>query len=69
MLEHDLRALEVRDERVDGLLDDEPDAHRGCEVIDDVALVDELVDHGAVEHRVDDEMEVAIPAQVLDVAE
>ena len=47
VLEHDFRAFEVRDERVHGLLDDQPDADGGGEVIDDIALVHELVDDGA----------------------
>ena len=59
VVEHDLRSLDVRDERVHGLLDDQPDADGGREVVDDVALVDELVDDGRLQHRVDDEVEVA----------
>ena len=62
-LEHGLGALDVRDQRVDGLLDDQPHADRGREVVDDVALVDELVDDRRREHRVDDEVEVRPLAQ------
>ena len=45
VLEDGLRPTNVREERMDGLLDDEPDADRGREVIDDVALVHELTEH------------------------
>ena len=62
VLEHDLRALEVGHERVHRLLDDQPHAHGRSEVVDDVALVDELVDDSAVEHGIDDEMEVGVRA-------
>ena len=57
VLEHDLGAAEVGDERPHGLLDDEPHADRGGEVVDDVAAVDELVHDRRREHRVDDEVE------------
>ena len=67
VVEHDLRPLEVRDERVDGLLDDQPHADRRRQVVDDVALVHELVDDRRLEHRVDDEVEVLAGHQVLDV--
>ena len=69
VLEHDLGALEVRDERVHGLLDDESNAHGSREVVDDVALVDELVDDSPIEDGVDDEVEVGVRAEVLDVGE
>ena len=59
VVEHDLGALEVRDERVHRLLDDQPHADRRRQVVDDVALVHELVDDRRLEHRVDDEVEVA----------
>ena len=49
---------QVRDERVHRLLDDQPHADGGGEVVDDVALVDELVHDRRVEHGVDDEVEV-----------
>ena len=58
VLEHDLGALEVRDERVHRLLDDQPHADGRGEVVDDVALVHELVDDAELEHGVDDEVEV-----------
>ena len=45
-------------QRVHGLLDDQPDADRRGEVVDDVALVDELAHDRRREHRVDDEVEV-----------
>ena len=57
-LEDGLRALDVRDQRLHGLLDDQPDADRGGEVEDDVALVDELVDDVVRQDRVDDQVEV-----------
>jgi predicted glycoside hydrolase/deacetylase ChbG (UPF0249 family) len=38
-------------------------------VVDDVALVDELVDDRPVQHRVDDQMEVLAVAEMLDVVE
>jgi hypothetical protein len=52
VLEHELGAAHVRDERVHGLLDDEPDSDGGCHVEDDVALVHELVDDGGLEDGV-----------------
>ena len=67
MVEHVLRPLDVRDERVHRLLDDEPHAHRGRKMEDDVAAMYELVHDGRLEHRVDDEVEVAPFAQVGDV--
>ena len=69
VLQHDLGAAQVRDERVHGSLDDQAHADRGGEVVDDVAPVDELVDDRALEHAVDDEVEAAPVAQVLDVRE
>jgi len=44
VLEDGLRPLDVGDHRVDGLLDDQPDADSRSEVIDDIAFVDELAD-------------------------
>ena len=44
VLEHVLRALDIGEERVPRLLDDQPDTHCCGEVVDDVALVDELAD-------------------------
>ena len=69
VLEHDLGAAQVRDERLHRLLDDQPHADRRGEVVDDVALVDELVDDRPVQHRVDDEVEVRAVAEMLDVVE
>ena len=66
VLEHDLGALEVRDQGVHRLLDDEPDADGRCKVVDDITLVYELVDDSAVEHGIDHEVEV-VAGQVLDV--
>ena len=50
-----------------GLLDDQPDADCGCEVIDDVALVNELAEDGRREDRLDDQMEVASLLEVGDI--
>jgi hypothetical protein len=69
VLEDDLGAAHVRKQRLHGLLDDEADADGGGEVVDDVALVDELVDDGRREDGVDDEVEVPALAQVRDVVE
>ena len=69
VLEDDLGATQVRHERLHGLLDDQTDADRRSEVVDDVALVDELVDDRPVEHGVDDEMESVTIPEVLDVVE
>ena len=57
VIEHGLGALDVRHHGPDRVLDDEPHADRRREVIDDVALVDQLVDDGGGEDRVDDEVE------------
>jgi hypothetical protein len=67
VLEHDLRAAQVRDEGLDRLFDDQPHADSGREVVHDVAFVDELVDGRPVEYRVDDEMEPLSVAKMLDV--
>jgi hypothetical protein len=69
MLEHDLGSAEVRHECLHGLLDDQPDADSGGQVIDDVALVDELVDHRPVQHRVHHEVEPGAVTEVFDVVE
>ena len=50
-----------------GLLDDQPYAHRGRQVVDDVALVDEFSDDRGREDRVDDEVERGLLAEVRDV--
>ena len=68
VLEHRLGSAHVRDHRVHRLLDDQPHADRGGEVVDDVALVDELADDRRRQHRVDDEVEARPVAQLLDVA-
>jgi hypothetical protein len=67
VLEHGLRPLDVRDERVHGLLDDQADADGGGEVVDDVCLVHQLVYDRMREHGVDDEVEIAPFLQVGDV--
>ena len=61
-VEDDLRPADVRPERAQRLLDDEPHADRGTEVDDDVALLDELVDEQLVEDAAEHELEVrAVP--------
>jgi hypothetical protein len=69
VLEDDVRPADVREERAHRLLDDEPHADHRRQVVDDVALVDELVDDGRRKHGVDDEMEVPALAEVGDVLE
>ena len=69
VLEHDLGAAKVGHERLHRLLDDQPDADRGGEVVDDVALVDELVHARRLEDAVDDEVEGRAVPEVLDVRE
>ena len=67
VVEDVLGPLDVRDEGVHRLLDDQADSDRRCEMEDHVAPVDELVHDRRLEHRVDDEVEVAPFAQVRDV--
>ena len=67
VLEHRLRAPDVRDHRQHRLLDDQPDADRCREVVDDVAAVHELADDGGRQHRVDDEMEPLALAKMEDI--
>jgi hypothetical protein len=67
VVEHDLRPLDVRHQRAHGLLHDQAHADGGGEVVDDVALVYELVDDCGREDRVDDEVEVAPFPQMGDV--
>ena len=59
VVEDDLGALDVRDERAHGLLDDEPHADRRARDGRRRRNVHELVHDRRLEHRVDDEMEVA----------
>jgi hypothetical protein len=56
--EHGLGPLDVRNHGVHGLLDNETNADRCGQVIDDVALVHDLTDDRRREHGVDDEVEV-----------
>src|SRR6185369_10703755 len=53
----------------DRALDDQLDAHRGGEVVDDVHRVDQLGGDGTVHHRVDDVVEFVVCFQVLDVVD
>ena len=62
VIEHVLGALDVRHHRPDRVLDDQPHTDRCREVIDDVALVDQLVDDGGGEHRIDHEVEARVLA-------
>ena len=67
VLEHVLGALHVRQQRVARLLDDQADADGSGQVVDDVAAVHELADHGLREDRVDDEVEPVALAEMEDV--
>jgi hypothetical protein len=67
VLEHVLGALDVREQRVAGLLDDQLDADDSREVVDDIALVHELADDGRGEHGLDDEVEVLPLGELGDV--
>jgi hypothetical protein len=49
------------------VLHDQPHADRSSQVVDDVALVNELVDHRRRQYRVDDQVEGGIRAQLLDI--
>ena len=66
VLEHDLGALEVRDQGVHRLLDDEPDADGRCKVVDDITLVYELVDDGGLSTESTTRW-ICVAGQVLDV--
>ena len=67
MLEDELCATEIRDERPHGLLDDQAHPNRCGKVIDDVAAVDQLVHHRRLQDAVDDQVEAVAIAKVLDV--
>jgi hypothetical protein len=69
VIENILRALHVRDHRANWVLDDQPYADRGREVVDDLALVDQLVYNRRGEHRVHDQVEARVLAKVVDVLE
>ena len=69
MLEHDLGAVHVGLDRVDGLLDDQLHADRGRQVEDDVAAVDELGQQRLVRDRVDGVVEPRLVLQVRDVVD
>ena len=69
VLEDDVRPPHVRAEGAHRLLDDEPNSYRGREVVDDIAPVNELVDHGRRQDRVDDEVEIGALAKVRDILE
>jgi hypothetical protein len=59
-VQDDLRATHIRGDRLDGLLDDLPHAHRGGEVDHHVTLADRLVHHGMVEDVVDVEVKFRV---------
>ena len=69
VLQHDLGAVHVGFDRVDRLLDDEPDADGGGEMKDDIAAVDELGQQRLVLDRVDEVLESRPALQVGDVAD
>jgi hypothetical protein len=54
VLEDVLRSLDVCQHRADRLIYDEAHPDRRRQVVDDVALVDELADHGRRENGLDD---------------
>ena len=65
----DLGATDVGRERAERLLDDQLDAHRGREVDDDVATVDELIDLEVVEHGTDLDVQPWIATDLAQVVE
>ena len=65
--EHDLGALDVRLDRARRLLEDQPDADGGREVVDPVALLDGVLDERLVGDRVDDDPEAPLLLEVRDV--
>ena len=67
VFEHGFRSPDVGEEGVDGLLDDQPYSDGRGQVVDDVALVDELADDGRREDRFDDQMEVGALFEVGNV--
>ena len=67
VLEHVLGALNVRQQRPAGLLDDQADADGRGQVVHDVAPVHELADDRLREHRVDHEVEAFPVAEPRDV--
>jgi hypothetical protein len=67
VLEDDLGALDVGDQRAHGLLDDQAHAHGRRQVDDDVALVHELVHDRGREDGIDHEVEVPPFAELGDV--
>ena len=58
VFEHRLGALDVRDHRVDRLLDDQPDADGSREMEDHIAPMGELADDRVRQDGVDDEVKV-----------
>jgi hypothetical protein len=58
VVENDFGSLDVGDERADRLFDDEADADRSGQVVDNIALVDKLADDRWREDRVDDQVVV-----------
>ena len=67
VLEHVLRPLDVRQQRVPRALDDQPDPDDRGQVVDDVAAVHELADDRRREHGIDDEMELRALREVSHV--
>jgi len=67
VIEHVLRTVEVGDDRVNGLLDDQPRTDCGRKVVDDVGLIDQLVHHCRREDGVHDEVEMGVVPEMSDV--
>ena len=58
MSQHDVSAREDRFDGLHGLLHDQPDAHRRGEMKDHVGPLNQIADHGLVQHGIDDERHV-----------
>jgi hypothetical protein len=69
LLEYDLGASDVGGDGPHRALDDQLDADRGGEVVDDVGLVDQLSDNPGGVARVDRVLELGLRAQVPDVVD
>ena len=67
LLEDDLRAPDVGDERLEGPLDDELDPDRRREMEDDVCPGDQVVDEVGVDDGPHDELEPRVADMVPDV--
>ncbi len=54
---------------LDRFVDDQLHAHGARQVIDRIALADRPIDHGRIQHRVDNHVEIGVSVQVLHVFE